>query len=128
MQVASWVKINMRALRQRYAQELEAKCSHGTILFTKGDLIQLIQNVADFDPQGCLWDSPHNLRRMAQMQDDMLAHRNALNTFPACMEDWCHQSTRLPGDLGRQGSRKSSMHRCHCCQLWSPWMKKRWMP
>ncbi len=50
MQVASWVKINMRALRQRYAQELERKCSQGTILFVKGNLIQLIWEVAHFDP------------------------------------------------------------------------------
>ncbi len=35
----------------------------GTILFAKGDLIQLIRNVGDFDLQGCLWDSRHNLHR-----------------------------------------------------------------
>ncbi len=79
MQVASWVKINMRALRQRYAQEMEEKCGQGMILFAKGNLIQLIQKVANFDLQG--WDLPHNLRRMAELQDDVLAHCNALNTF-----------------------------------------------
>ncbi len=41
-QIASWVKINLRALWQLYAQELEKKCGMGTILFTKGNLIQLI--------------------------------------------------------------------------------------
>ncbi len=61
MQVASWVKINLWGLRQRYAQELERKCGTGTILFAKGDLIQLIQNAGNFDLQGCLWDSLHNL-------------------------------------------------------------------
>ncbi len=60
-QVASWVKINLWGLQQRYAQELEKKCGMGTILFAKGDLIQLIRNVGDFDLQGCLWDSLHNL-------------------------------------------------------------------
>ncbi len=44
-QLASWVKMNQRGLRQRYAQELEKKCSTGTILFAKGDLYQLIHNV-----------------------------------------------------------------------------------
>ncbi len=38
-QVASWVMINLRGLWQRYAQELEKKCSTRTILFAKGDLI-----------------------------------------------------------------------------------------
>ncbi len=41
VQVASWVKMNLWDLWQRYAQEWEKKCSMGTILFTKGDLIQL---------------------------------------------------------------------------------------
>ncbi len=61
-QVASWIKMNLRGLRQRYAQELEKKCGMGMILFAKGDLIQLICNVGDFEQQGCLWDSAHNLR------------------------------------------------------------------
>ncbi len=45
VQVASWIKMNLRGLRQRYAQELEKKCSMGMILFAKGDLIQLICNM-----------------------------------------------------------------------------------
>ncbi len=53
----------------------------GTILFAKGDLIQLIRNVGDFDLQGCLWDSLHNLRRLAEMRNDVLACRSALSTF-----------------------------------------------
>ncbi len=61
-QMASWIKMNLWGLRQHYAQELEKKCSMGMILFAKSDLIQLIHNVGDFQQQGCLWDSPHNLR------------------------------------------------------------------
>ncbi len=71
----------MRALWQRYAQELEEKCGQGMIIFMKGELIQLIQKVADLDLQGCLWDLPHNLQRMAEMQDAVLAHHNAMSTF-----------------------------------------------
>ncbi len=118
----------MQALRQRYAEELEEKCGQGTIIFVKGDLIQLIQKVANFDPQGCLWDSPHNLRRMAKMQDEVLVHRNVLNTFTHLYGGLVPQSTWLPGDLDRQGSQRSSTRHCRCCQLWSPWMKKKWTP
>ncbi len=71
-QVASWVYINERALRQRYVQELEEKCSSGAVIFTKGDIIMLIRRAGDFDRTSPLWDSPHNLKRMAEMQDDML--------------------------------------------------------
>ncbi len=73
--------MNLRGLRQRYAQELEKKCSMGTILFAKGDLIQLIRNVGDFNQQGCLWDSAHNLRQMSEMQNEVLQHHNKLLTF-----------------------------------------------
>ncbi len=41
-QIASWVRINEQALCQRYAQELEEKCSYGAVIFAKGDLIMLI--------------------------------------------------------------------------------------
>ncbi len=67
--------------RWRYAQELEKKCGMGTILFTKGDLIQLIHNAGEFEQQGCLWDSVHNLHRMSKMQNDVLNRRNVLLTF-----------------------------------------------
>ncbi len=80
-QMASWIKMNLRGLRQRYAEELEKKCSTGMIMFAKGDLIQLIRNAGDFDQQGCLWDSPHNLCRMSEMQNEVLQHRNKLLTF-----------------------------------------------
>ncbi len=51
VQIASWVKMNLWGLRQQYAQELDKKCRMGTILFAKGDLIQLIHNAGDFEQQ-----------------------------------------------------------------------------
>ncbi len=84
--------------------ELEKKCGMGMILFTKGDLIQLIHNAGDFDLQGCLWDSPHNLRRMAEMQDDVLACRNALYTFTRLYGGLVtpdYVVARGPGSLGQ---------------------------
>ncbi len=71
-QIASWVCINERALHQRYAQELEEKCTLGMVIFAKGDLILLIRKVGEFDWHGPLWDSLDNLQRMAEMQDNML--------------------------------------------------------
>ncbi len=91
-QIASWAKMNLRGLRQRYAQELE-KCGMGMILFAKGDLIQLIRNAGDFNQQGCLWDSTHNLRQMSEMQNDVLNRHNALLTFTRLYRDWCRHST-----------------------------------
>ncbi len=73
--------MNQWGLRQRYAQELERKCGTGTILFAKGDLFQLIWNVGGFEQQGPLWDSPYNLQQMAEMQNDMLVHRNKLGAI-----------------------------------------------
>ncbi len=72
-QFASWVHINERALRQRYAQELEEKCNQGTIIFAKGDLMVLIRKEGNFDWHGPLWDWPNNLQKMAEMQDAVLA-------------------------------------------------------
>ncbi len=43
------------------------------IIFAKGDLMALIQKEGDFDRRGPLWDSPHNLQKMAEMQDAVLA-------------------------------------------------------
>ncbi len=52
-----------------------------TILFAKGDLIQLIRNAGGFKQQGFLWDSAHNLRQMSEMQNEVIQHRNKLLTF-----------------------------------------------
>ncbi len=60
--MAAWVLMNFRGLRQRYAQDLEMKCGTGAILFSKGDLYQLIKNAGGFEQQALLWDSAHNLR------------------------------------------------------------------
>ncbi len=76
--MAAWIKMNLWGLRQRYAQELEWKCGTGTILFAKGDLYQVIKNAGGFEQQALLWDSPHNLRQMAGMQNEVLVHRMQL--------------------------------------------------
>ncbi len=76
------------------------------ILFTKGDLIQLIRNMADFNLQGCLWDSPHNLQRMAQMQDDMLACCNVLNTFTRLYGGLVSPEYMVAGGPGSPGQLK----------------------
>ncbi len=105
-QVASWVKMNMRGLRQRYAQELEKKCGTGTILFTKGDLIQLIKNVGDFEQQGILWDSAHNLHQMSEMQNDVIQHRNKLLTFTRLYGGLVVAQYIVPGGPGSAGQPK----------------------
>ncbi len=61
-QMAAWIIINKRGLRMRYAQDLEQRCRTGSILFTKGDLFQLIKTVGGFEQNSILWDSPHNLQ------------------------------------------------------------------
>ncbi len=85
--------MNLQGLRQHYAQELEKKCGMGMILFAKGDLIQLIHNAGDFEQQGYLWDSAHNLHRMAEMQNDVLNCRNVLHTFTHVYGGLCRRST-----------------------------------
>ncbi|MCP4539772.1 MAG: hypothetical protein GY832_21755, partial [Chloroflexi bacterium] len=80
-QMVAWIKINERGLLQCYAQELEKKCGTGTILFAKGDLYQLIKNAGGFKQQSTLWDSPYNLQRMAEMQNDVLTHRTQLGAL-----------------------------------------------
>ncbi len=49
--------------------------------FTKGDLFQLIWNGGGFEQQGPLLDSPYNLQWMAEMQNDVLVHRNKLGAI-----------------------------------------------
>ncbi len=80
-QMAAWIKTNERGLMQCYAQDLEKKCGTGTILFAKGDLYQLIKNVGGFEQQSTLWDSPYNLQRMAEMQNDMLMRHTQLGAL-----------------------------------------------
>ncbi len=87
-QMAAWVVMNLWGLRQRYAQELERRCGTGTILFAKGDLFQLIKNAGGFEQQVALWDSPYNLQRMAEMQNEVLVCRSQLGA-----------TTRLYGGL-----------------------------
>ncbi len=74
------------------------------ILFAKGDLIQLICNAVDFELQGYLWHSPHNLCRMAEMQYDMLNCCNVLLTF-TCMYGGLAPEQYMvaggPGSLGQ---------------------------
>ncbi len=60
--MVAWIKINEWGLRQQYAQELERTCGTGTILFRKGDLLQLIKNARGFEQNAALWDSPYNLQ------------------------------------------------------------------
>ncbi len=77
-QMAAWIQINQQGLLQRYAQELERRCGMGTVLFGKGDLFQLVKNAGGFKQRSALWDSPFDLQRMADMQEEVLAHRNQL--------------------------------------------------
>ncbi len=105
-QIASWIKMNLRGLQQRYAQELEKKCGMGMILFAKGDLIQLIRNAGDFDQQGCLWDSMHNLHWMSEMQNDVLQHRNQLLTFTRLYGGMVMEQYVVPGGPGSVGQPK----------------------
>ncbi len=50
----------------------------GAALYRKGDLIQLIKASRGFEQQSSHWDSPHNLKRMAVIQDDALFRRAQL--------------------------------------------------
>ncbi len=79
---------------------------HGEILFAKGDLIQLIHNAGDFEQQGYLWDSAHNLCRMAEMQNDMLNRCNALHTFTHLYGGLVPQQYIVPGGPGSPGQPK----------------------
>ncbi len=65
----------------RYAQDLERKCGTGSILFSKGDLFQLIKTAGGFEQQSLLWDSPYNLQRMAEMQNEVLVRRTQLGAI-----------------------------------------------
>ncbi len=102
-QMAAWIKVNLRGLWQRYAQDLERKCGSGTILFAKGDLIQLIKNAGGFEQQAPLWDSPHNLRRMAEMQVEVLAHRMQLGATTRLYGGLVTGQFATPGGIGTPG-------------------------
>ncbi len=80
-QMVAWIQINKRGLRMCYAQDLERKCRTGSILFSRGDLFQLIKTVGGFEQHSILWDSPHNLQRMAEMQNEVLARRTQLGAI-----------------------------------------------
>ncbi|MCP4547104.1 MAG: hypothetical protein GY835_11615 [bacterium] len=105
-QISAWIKMNQRGLRQRYAQELEKKCGTGTILFAKGDLFQLIHNAGGFKQQGPLWDSPYNLQQMAEMQNDVLVHRNKLGAITRLYGGMVASQYAAPGGPGSVGQPK----------------------
>ncbi len=105
-QISAWIKMNQRGLRQRYTHELEKKCGTGTILFAKGDLFQLIQNAGGFEQQGPLWDSPYNLQRMAEMQNDVLVHRNKLGAITRLYGGLVAGQYATPGGPGSVGQPK----------------------
>ncbi|MCP4549659.1 MAG: hypothetical protein GY835_24655, partial [bacterium] len=65
-------------LLQRYAQEYERTYGTGAALYRRGDLIQLIKTTGGFEQNVGLWDSPHNLKRLASMQDEALFRRAQL--------------------------------------------------
>ncbi len=102
-QMAAWIKINLQGLRQRYAQELERKCSTGTIVFAKGDLYQLIKNAGGFKQRSALWDSPYNLQRMAEMQNDMLVHHTQLGATTRLYGGLVASQYATPGGIGTVG-------------------------
>ncbi len=102
-QMAAWIQINERGLRQRYAQELERKCGTGNILFMKGDILQLIKNAGGFEQQAALWDSPHNLQRMMEMQNEVLTHRRQLGATTRLYGGMVTKQFAKPGGVGTLG-------------------------
>ncbi len=58
---------------------MEEECSHGQVIFMKGDIIATIRKAGDF-LDGALTDSLFNLNKMAQMQMDVLEHQKVTFT------------------------------------------------
>ncbi|MCP4548066.1 MAG: hypothetical protein GY835_16505 [bacterium] len=75
----------------------------GTILFSKGDLFQLIKNAGGFEQNVNLWDSPYNLQRMAEMQDEMLARHDQLGAITRLYGGEVSGQYAKPGGLGAEG-------------------------
>ncbi len=105
-QMAAWIEINKQGLRMCYAQELEWRCAMGSILFSKGDLFQLIKNVGGFEQQGILWDSPYNLQRMAQMQNEVLVRRTQLGATNRLYGGLVTSQFTTAGGIGTAGQPK----------------------
>ncbi len=72
----------------------------GTILFAKGDPYQLIKNAGGFEQQAPLWDSPYNLQRMAEMQNDMLMRRTQLGATNRLYGGLVTGQYAIPGGIG----------------------------
>ncbi|MCP4545849.1 MAG: hypothetical protein GY835_05205, partial [bacterium] len=72
-------------------------------IFCKGDLFQLIKNAGGFEQNSALWDSPFNLQRMVEMQDNVLAHRNQLGAITRLYGGLVTGQYAAPGGLGTAG-------------------------
>ncbi|MCP4544725.1 MAG: hypothetical protein GY832_47100, partial [Chloroflexi bacterium] len=90
----------------RYAQDLEWRCGTGSILFTKGDLFQLIKTAGGFEQNLILWDLPHNLQQMAQMQNDVLVRHTQLGAINRLYGGLVMGQYATAGGIGMTGQPK----------------------